>query len=749
MNGKVTYRQQFARCGKAHCRKCQEGAGHGPYWYAYWNEQGSTVSKYIGARLPTHIAELQQDNMQEITTYIPTINSSSPGLRIYLLGQFRIERCVEGGWQTIDSHMWHRRRARALLGCLLSNPGHRLGREQVMEQLWPDLEATVAANRLNGAVHELRQMLEPDIARPATSRLLRLQRDMLELANSTEIWVDTEAFEHLLKEAHATSDTQQAERLLEEASALYQGSYLEEELYAEWAASRRDTLQRAWVELLLMLANTQIAQEAKFRALDTLDRLRAADPTNEVALQRLMVLLTHLDRRGEALQLYQQHRATLKQDYECEPVAETIRLYEQLRQGHVPHLHLAHDSQDSISTKKQLHNASKQLPLPAALDTTTTQTSDIMRPGFPSGRHYQSPLIGREHELDLMRHLLQTVAAGIQAPTDKAAHPRFILLRGEAGIGKTRLAEELSLEADTHGWAIAWHKSYEHDGNIPYHLWTQILRILLSSAEATQPALNEQERHQRWATIGNVLQTLSMTYPLLLVFDDLHWADDNSIELFIYLLQHLQTQRILFIATYRDGEIAPRHALHTLIQYLQREQTITTITLNPLTPEQIGTMVSYLPKDAVVSIQQQASGNPFFAEELARYMESATVRVQSIDEHAKRDPALPEAIAAVLDRRLAKLSHDCQQLLGKAAVLGNSFALQQLLPMSTEQSEERVLDLLDEALQASLLREEGAGANITYHFWHPLIINHLYSRLSATRKAQLHRRLAQTRQTST
>jgi predicted ATPase len=69
--------------------------------------------------------------------------------------------------------------------------------------------------------------------------------------------------------------------------------------------------------------------------------------------------------------------------------------------------------------------------------------------------------------------------------------------------------------------------------------------------------------------------------------------------------------------------------------------------------------------------------------------------------------------------------------------------------MSTEQSEERVLDLLDEALQASLLREEGAGANITYHFWHPLIINHLYSRLSATRKAQLHRRLAQTRQTST
>ncbi len=198
MNNKVTYRQQYTRCGKQRCRKCKEGAGHGPYWYAYWSEKGRTVSKYIGINLPKDVEGIppltenreRESVGQEVATDAPT-----PILRIYLLGQFRIERKNGDAWIMVDSRTWHRRRARALLGCLLSNSGRRLGREQVMELLWPDLDIDVAANRLNGAVHELRQILEPEIARPAASRLLRLERDVLELADSTQIWVDAEAFE--------------------------------------------------------------------------------------------------------------------------------------------------------------------------------------------------------------------------------------------------------------------------------------------------------------------------------------------------------------------------------------------------------------------------------------------------------------------------------------------------------------------------------------------------------------------------
>src|SRR5207237_7489963 len=112
---------------------------------------------------------------------------AGPYLRVYLLGQFLVERRNGNEWEAVDNRIWHRRRARALLGCLLTSPGRRLGREQVMELLWPDLDIDVAANRLNGAVHELRQILEPEIARPSSPRLLRLEVDVLTLADDKAI----------------------------------------------------------------------------------------------------------------------------------------------------------------------------------------------------------------------------------------------------------------------------------------------------------------------------------------------------------------------------------------------------------------------------------------------------------------------------------------------------------------------------------------------------------------------------------
>src|SRR5437899_2673524 len=141
MNNKITYRQQYTRCGKQRCRKCREGAGHGPYWYAYWSEKGRTVSKYIGSRLPEHIeAERQSSEGIEKEHTLRVAKGEPEGasslLRVYLLGQFRLERYIDGEWKAVDNRTWHRRRARALLGCLLSIGGRRLGREQIMELLW-------------------------------------------------------------------------------------------------------------------------------------------------------------------------------------------------------------------------------------------------------------------------------------------------------------------------------------------------------------------------------------------------------------------------------------------------------------------------------------------------------------------------------------------------------------------------------------------------------------------------------------
>ncbi len=777
MNNKVTYRQQYTRCGKERCRKCREGEGHGPYWYAYWSENGRTISKYIGVRLPDDVEKTRKTGDEERSTpFDAAITSNQPILRIYLLGQFRIERLTNGDWRAVTNRTWQRRRARALLGCLLSSPGRQLGREQVMEALWPDLDIETAANRLNGAVHELRQILEPEIARPANSRMLLLERDVLRLADRQQIWVDAEEFERLLTQANS-ADKQGTEKLLDEASELYHGDYLPEELYAEWAGPRRDALRRRWMGLLLNLAELRASRNALASAIEPLDRLLSTDPTHETAVRHLMLLLTQLDRRGEALRVYHRLETMLQRDYDSEPLPETRELYEALRQGHL-----------RVSGNYPVPPPSKPSTPSTATGPSPMPIGAGARPTFQPDRDNQSPFIGREQEMETIRQLMQTTEqSNNPLLSTSKAHPRhsphFLLLMGEAGIGKTRLAEEFSNEAVNSGWTVVWSRAYEQEATIPYRPWIEILRTLLNDFPLNQfihtdlsdvgdqelsqtrierlslllPDLREffplssksllflppeQERLHLWEATLELFMICCQKAPLLLVLDDLHWTDDSSLELLAYLARHLQKQQVLLIGTCRNLEIKPEQTLQTLMNDLQREQAIVTLPIEPLSRSEIGSMFTHLPQNIVQRIQSQAGGNPFFAEELARYSSSAP-QAGGKEQEVQQ---LPSTITAVLERRLSKLSAACQALLSKAAVLGGSFELEHLLFMTDQghnNHEDEILDLLEEALRAGLVCERGSGLRISYDFWHPLIVSHLYERISAARRAQLHRRAAQ------
>lgn len=880
MNGKVTYRQQYTRCGKQRCRKCKEGAGHGPYWYAYWSENGRTISKYIGIQAPEEVAlkqitELDEgyagiraDSMQMTRQTVPISGSvnepasketarqqprshtedacSQPLVRVYLLGHFRVERKAGNEWQTVANRTWQRRRARALLGCLLSQPGRRMGREQVMEALWPELDVETAANRLNGAVHELRQILEPEIERPAASKLLRLERDILMLADAAQIWVDAEAFEMLLNHINMAKDQTLVEQMLEEAWELYEGDYLLEELYSEWAAARRESLRRGWMGLLLNLASLRAERGALTSAIEPLDRLLTTDPTHETAVRRLMVLLTQLDRRGEAIRAYQRLERILKRDYESDPLPETVQLYQALRQGQLQALLPLNDPLSGSTPIRQpvrdsLEKPASPLSAPLTRAVTRTNTPDeastselatpaaqqLPRPTSPPGRHNLSPLIGRERELEAIREILLTINnlsphdeyKKTILPTNRSRLAHCAMIMGETGIGKTRLAEELSQQAHTLGWRVAWTRAYEQEGTIPYRPWTDILRTLLQdiplsqlismiegrkvqSENETPGALNpaattqaklsrlssllpelastqellqqarsqtpvapEQERFHLWEAMLSLLNALAQSTPLLLVLDDLHWTDDNSLELLAYLARHQQNERIMLVGTCRDIELAPGSSLRSLLNDLRREQVLVTFPLLPLTQSQIARLLAHLPHELARRIQSQAGGNPLFAEELARLSEvtnsegehklnkSGAHYTGQLDEpavslngaSASAPTHLPETIAAVLERRLNKLGGLCQTLLSKAAVLGRSFEFSLLVRMTGEvnNNEDATLDLLEEALRTGLLTEEVNGSRIVYHFWHPLIVSHLYEHLSAARRAQLHRRAAQ------
>jgi len=628
MDDKVTYRQQVNFCGKPRCRKCREGVGHGPYWYAYHlTDAGRTVRTYIGRELPPGVAS--------------SLSASSDAI-------------PEGD--------------------LEEKRGHSMPRSGTATPKNP-------------------------------------------------------AF--------------------------------------------------------------PIAQEGLYSEIDALDRLLAFDPTNEAALQRLMIVLAQSKRRGEAMRAYQRFTSVLRTGYGRSPLAETQEIYETVLHGG------DFSDRDLRMGGGSVEEGWGPSRSPSTVDNSRSP-STIDSPHI--GRVNQSPLVGRDQERNALWQLLlaaervrlgsANAGVGEKKPSVVAAlaleRPRSqcMVLMGESGIGKTRLAEETAREAQRHGWAVVWSHAYEQESAIPYRLWSEALRNLLAQGlwqdeqntrrEPTQvyqplrallpelhewwsedegqslsgsyhhnPLSPEQEQVRLREAVYELLTTISARTPLLMVLDDVQWADGSSCELLGYLARRLPGHPIVLLATCRENELSNNATLRSLFSHMQREHAIEYLHVEPLTDAQIATIVSHLPDPMVRHIQSQAAGNPFFAEELAHSLPPGQIEQQSIGEETT---ALPKTITAALNQRVRRLSTACQQLLGKAAVLGGSFGFPLIHVMeasATGIEEETILDLLDEALSSGVLMEEGTGTRITYRFWHPLLASHLYNNLSATRRARLHRRAAE------
>ncbi len=805
MDGKVTYHQQVSYCGKPHCRKCQEGIGHGPYWYAYQTINGRTTRKYIGKSLPSEVQAMLEMEATPSTEIVPSsshVDLNTMLVRIFTLGRFQIERRVEQHWQVVTDASWLRRsRVRALLALLLCSPGRSVERATVMELLWPKKDKETTAGNLNIALQCLRKILRNPREPQLQGMLLRSEGDTLILADQRVVWVDADVFTSLVDQvsvpnyddavlqfppedplsspAAVGADSARIKGL-REALAIYGGDFIPEGQRVTWVKERAQELRRLWVAILLDLADLYMVTDTT-AAIDILNRLLAYDPSLEAAVHRLIVVLVRLKRRGEALRVYHRFVETLRLEYAKSPSQETLSLYEAIRLGE--------DQISVLSTTAFALTASAPLAkAPVALAVEDTRTLLI-------GRSNQTPLVGRDRELEVLRALLleaksesrmqvlsQRRSSGI--PLDTQRRPQCVVLLGETGIGKTRLAEEISREARRGGWAVVWSRVYAQESGVPYRLWTEVLRNLrngvfgfvsafyehslsegkilsgsglASSLEAFQPLVTllpefseflpggnlqpgkqftpEQEQLRLWEAVRDLLMLVSESIPLLIVLDDVQWADASSCELLGYLARSLYGFPVSFVVTCRETELPtrPPHPLRSLIDHMLREHSVTTLNIEPLSGEQIGQLVSgisQLSESMVQYIQENASGNPFFAEEMAR----------------TTPPILPKTVSAALEHRIHRLSEPCQRLLGSAAVLGGSFEFPFICAMEAKASlsdEDMILTLLEEALQAGVLTEEGIGTRITYRFWHPLLVSYLYEDISATRRVRLHRRVAE------
>jgi predicted ATPase len=541
----------------------------------------------------------------------------------------------------------------------------------------------------------------------------------------------------------------------------------------------------------MRLADMRDARESVASQLDELERLLALDPASEEVARRLMIALARSQRRGEAMRVYQRLVKVLQDGNKREPSVETRAVYEAVLRGAVTGV----DEADVVWK-------ARQQPM------EDEGRVDSIQQEVQIGRSNQSPLVGRQHELLMLHQLListeefRSVRPGGQQKTISIAatpletrHPQCITLVGEGGIGKTRLAEEATREAQRRGWAVIWSYIYAQESGIPYRLWTEALRRMiiqgfwqeqdlaqrphmLELLGALLPEVHELMDWKRiseeagghnlgrgkgpdtpgfygyaeqvllWEAVYELLATISARMPLMIVLDDVHWADTSSCELLGYLARRLHGQPIVLLMTCRENELTSKHPLRSLLAHMQREHVVEKLHLQPLTEAQVGMLVAHLPQNMVQHIQTQAAGNPFFAEELAHSFKIDEAGLMTIGRAMQQSPGevFPGTVTAALNQRLNKLSEACQLLLSKAAVLGGSFGFQLLSAMeagNASPDEDAFFDLLEEALRSGVLTEEGTGTRITYHFWHPLLAGHLYNQLSSTRRARLHRRAAE------
>jgi class 3 adenylate cyclase/tetratricopeptide (TPR) repeat protein len=360
---------------------------------------------------------------------------------------------------------------------------------------------------------------------------------------------------------------------------------------------------------------------------------------------------------------------------------------------------------------------------------------------------------------------------------------RLAVIGGEAGVGKTRLSTHFALEAHGEGATVLYGRCDE-DLGVPYQPWVQALghlvkeapkRVLAAHVERFGgdlarlvpglgdrvpglPSLRESdpetERYLLYAAVAGLLEEAGTQEPLLMILDDLHWADGPTLSLLRHVVTAGSSMAVMVVGTYRDSELSRDHALTALLADLHREQGGERMKLSGLESEDVLALMEALAgqeldedgRALAAEIARESAGNPFFAVELLRHLRESGAIVQQEDGRWRlvgsvAELGLPQSVREVIGRRVERLGPHARTALSAAAVIGRDFDLD-LLCAVLDLEETRLLDLLDEAVAASLLQESPERAG-RFTFTHALVEHALNEDLGRTRRALLHRQVAE------
>jgi len=661
----------------------------------------------------------------------PSALKSAPRIEMHLLGGFRVVR-GHGAELVAD---WHRRSAMTLTKILATCPEHTLHREQVIEILWPRVDVESALNSLAKALHAARRTLEPSRPPRQDSAYLRLSGAMLVL-DTENVLVDADQFELRAKEALRFHEVAEYESAL----SLYSGDLLPEDRYEDWCSARRTYLSEVRMRLLLGLADALEVSGAFNESAERLREILQIDPTREAVHRRLIRLYAEMGTPDQAIRQFRICEEVLKRELDLAPQDETVALYRDLLQNRVP---------PRLLIREPGLETTEGLPL---RDATPVR-----------------PFIGRQ---GIVRHLCDQLTRGGNARSGMA------LIIGEAGVGKTRLLEELAIAACRQGALTLWGAV----GATSNRFACGPLAVALEDFVASRSATEREELANRFPELSSLvpslaangqtprpvglrddpdeavpaivrlLTDLSSKQPVLIVLGDLHEADPFSLDLVRYLAHLAPRRGWLLVGAARTEELGADPALFQFIDSLTREHLTERIDLECLNRADADHLVRALLPGGEVSkhlaehIHSRSCGNPLFVEDLINEMVEHGELVLSSGEWSESPGAawrIPARVRALTASQLASMSPAMRCVLGFTAVKDDAdISLEELrsaaAAIDPPIQEAAIFDALDRALASRVIEERGGG----YAFRQPLVGAAICAALSRHRHAQLEEALA-------
>ena len=602
---------------------------------------------------------------------------------------------------------------RGLLGLLAADAGRVVSVDRLLTELWGDSTTESALSSLQVCVSRLRRALgdtssNDTVTLPPVRVRRRAPGYVLELPEGAlDAWRLTRLAE--AARARVTGDPAGALELLDEGLALVTGEPLSDVVDALGPVAAAEAQRLA--DLVLRAEETRVeALLGVGRAADAAtaaEHLLADQPLRESLHALRLLALYRSGRQTDALVAYQSLREQLSDEVGVDPGPALRRLHAQLLQ------------QDPALDWSP--------PRTAAVDDVTPQAPGAAR------RPEEHPLLGREAEVDLLERSVRRSAEGPGA---------VWVVSGEAGIGKTRLVQEVAARTRAHGSAVAVGHANETSDSSPYWPWAQVLRNLpgipgdgpagvlmgtVDGSSQTQAALHD-------AVAGLLADEARRSDRLLIVLEDLHWADEASLALVSTVAARAHDVPLVLLCTYRVEDAEPAGAFGAMLARLARTPATERLRLTGLTDQTsrdlLAVRLGWVPDEALAArATARTGGNPFFLQELARL-----VRDSSDPQLAWDD--IPGTVHDVLTHRLSRLPVPARRLLDVAAVVGRDCELGLLEAVSALPPDE-VDSGLAAAVASGLATEVGSPAP-ALHFQHALIREALYAQLGARARMRLH-----------